>query len=216
MPDVNPSRVYTSPLRERAARQTRDAVLGAAEQLFVEQGYVATTIDQIARRAGVARPTVFAAAGNKPTLLKLIRDRALAGDDEPVPVADRPWYREVLDEPDPRRLLALHARNIVRMSGRYAAIESVLQAAAAADPDLADLWRSNEDERRRGAVLVIGALSHVSSLHPDLSRDEAVDLLWSYAASSHYRRLVTERRWPTDRYERWLARTLHAQLLPPG
>jgi AcrR family transcriptional regulator len=213
--DVNSSRSYDSPLRDRAALQTRRAILAAAAQLFVEQGYVATTVDQIAQRAGVARPTVFAAAGNKRSLLKTIRDQALAGDDEPTPVAERAWYRETLNEPDARQSLRLHARNLVRISDRYADIEAVLQAAAAADAELAQLWRTNEDERRRGAEFIVEALLGKSPLRAGLTRDEAVDLLWSFAASSHYRRLVRDRGWPIGRYERWLTDTLCAQLLPP-
>lgn len=214
MADVNSPRSYASPMREKAAQHTRIAILTAAEQLFVEQGYVATTVDQIARRAGVARPTVFAAGGNKASLLTAIRDRALAGDDEPVPVARREWYREALDEPDPRRSLRLHARNVVRVSRRYADIEAVLGAAAAADSDLAQLWRSNEDERRQGAEFVIDALLRKSPIRSELTRDDAVDLMWTFTASDHYRRLVGDRGWSPERYERWLADTFCAQLLP--
>lgn len=208
------SRAYVSRVREQGAQRTRRAVLDAAEQLFVQQGYVATTIDQIAERAGVARPTVFAVGGNKRQLLKEIRDRALAGDEEPIPVAQRPWYREALDDPDPRRSLELHARNLVRISARYAGIEATLQAAATADPELAELWQRNEAERRMGAEYVLDALLRKSPLRPDLRREEAIDLLWAFAATDCYRRLVQVRGWSTSRYELWLADTLCAQLLP--
>src|ERR1700749_1960563 len=112
MAEVNRSpRRYVSPLRREGAARTRKAVLDAANDLFIAQGYTATTIDEIAARAGVSKPTVFAAAGSKQAILKQLRDMALAGDDEPVPVAQRPWYREALAEPDPRRALRLYARN---------------------------------------------------------------------------------------------------------
>lgn len=216
MTDGNTSRSYLSPMREQGALRTRHAVVAAAEQLFVEQGYVATTIEQIAQRAGVARPTVFAAAGNKRALLKLVRDRALAGDDEPVPVAQRSWYREALDAPDARRTLELHARNIVRVSQRFAGIEAVLQAAATTDPELAQLWQINEAERRRGAAIVVDALLGKSPLRAGLQRDHAVDLLWAFAATDTYRRLVDECGWSLTRYEKWLAALLCDQLLPPA
>ena len=128
-------------------------MLAAARQLFVERGYVATTVDQVAERAGVSKPTVFAAVGSKRELLKVVRDVALAGDDAPGPVADRPWYREMLLEPDPQRSLWLHARNNARINERYADIDEVLHAAAGADAELQALWRTSERERRHGVTL---------------------------------------------------------------
>ena len=91
-------RRYSSPLREEGARRTGELILAAAQDLFVAQGYVQTTIEQIAERAGVSRPTVFANAGSKRELLKRLRDLALAGDDDPVPVIERAWYQEALTE----------------------------------------------------------------------------------------------------------------------
>ena len=78
---------------------TWQAVLHAVRELFTVQGYTATTVDQIAGRAAVSKPTVFAAAGSKQAILKQLRDIALAGD-EPVPVAQRSRCREALAEPD--------------------------------------------------------------------------------------------------------------------
>jgi AcrR family transcriptional regulator len=188
-------------------------VLDAARQLFVEQGYVATTVDQIAERAGVSKPTVFAAVGNKRELLKTVRDVALAGDDEPGPVAARPWYLEVLAEPDQRRTLQLHARNCARINERYAPIEEALHAAAGADAELRDLWRANERERRIGATLVIDNLRKKGPLKKGLTREQACDILWLLMASDHFRRLVADAGWPSDRYRRWLADTFSQQLL---
>src|SRR5712692_5357446 len=155
---VKTRRQYVSPLRTAAAKVTRSGVLDAARQLFIEQGYVATTVDQIAERAGVSKPTVFTAVGSKRELLKVVRDVALAGDDAPAAVADRPWYREMLVQPDPRRALQLHARNCARINERYADIDEVLHAAAGADAELQSLWRTSERERRQGATLVIDSL----------------------------------------------------------
>ena len=80
--------------------RTRQAVLDAARELFTAQGYTATTVDEVAGHAGVSKPTVFAAAGSKQAILKQLRDIALAGDDEAVPVAQRPWYQEALAKPN--------------------------------------------------------------------------------------------------------------------
>jgi AcrR family transcriptional regulator len=215
--DVNPvARRYTSPLRRDAAARTRQAVLDAARELFAAHGYTATTVDRIAGRAGVSKPTVFAAAGSKHAILKQLRDIALAGDDDPVPVAQRPWYREALAEPDPRRALRLYARNATAIHRRAADIHEVLRAAAASDKDLHQLWAASEDERRGGAAIVIDALLQKSRLKPGLDRAAAIDIVWVLTASDTFWRLVRTRRWSHAQYESWLGDTLCEQLLPPA
>ena len=217
MAEVNrDTRRYVSPLRRDAAARTRQAVLDAARELFAAQGYTATTIEQIAGRAGVSKPTVFAAVGSKQAILKQLRDIALAGDDEPVPVAQRPWYREALAEPDPRRALRLYARNATAIHRRAADVHEVLRAAAASDQDLHGLWRASEDERHGGAAIVVDALLGKSPLKAGLDRAAAIDIVWVLTASDIFWRLVRTRRWSHAQYENWLGDTLCAQLLPPA
>jgi AcrR family transcriptional regulator len=217
MADVNRgARRYVSPLRRDAAARTRQAVLDAARELFIARGYTATTVEEIAGRAGVSKPTVFAAAGSKQAILKQLRDIALAGDDEPVPVAQRPWYREALAEPDPRRALRLYARNATAIHRRSADMHEVLRAAATSDKDLHNLWRASEDERRGGATIVIDALLHKSPLKAGLDRAAAIDIVWILTASDIFWRLVHTRRWTNTQYESWLGDTLCEQLLPPA
>jgi AcrR family transcriptional regulator len=217
MAEVNRgTRRYVSPLRRDAAARTRQAVLDAARELFAAHGYTATTVDEIAVRAGVSKPTVFAAAGSKQAILKQLRDIALAGDDEPVPVAQRPWYREALAEPDPRRALRLYARNATAIHRRAADVHEVLRAASASDQDLHDLWRASEDERRGGATIVLDALLQKSPLKPGLDRAAAIDIVWILTASDVFWRLVRTRRWSNAQYENWLGDTLCEQLLPPA
>src|SRR5687768_12500402 len=99
-------RPYQSKLRDEQARATRRAIVGAAGELFVELGWSRTTIDAVAERAGVSRKTVFTSVGGKAALLKLALDWALVGDDEPVPLADRPVIAEMERLRDPRALVA--------------------------------------------------------------------------------------------------------------
>jgi AcrR family transcriptional regulator len=215
MADVNASsRRYLSPRRQQTAQQTRRAVLAAAQALFVEHGYLATTVEQIAQRAGVSKPTVFAAVGSKRTLLKQLRDLALAGDEQPVPVAQRAWYQQALGEPDPWRSLRLYARNVADMHQRSADLHEVLRVAASADPELAELWQASEDERRTGAGYVVDALLGKGPLKAALDRDAAVDLLWVLTSSASFQGLVRARGWPRHKYERWLGDTFCEQLLP--
>jgi AcrR family transcriptional regulator len=217
MAEVNRgARRYVSPLRQDGAARTRQAVLDAARELFVAQGYTATTVDEIAADAGVSKPTVFAALGSKQAILKQLRDIALAGDDEPIPVAQRPWYREALAEPDPRRALRLYARNATAIHRRSADIHEVLRSAATSDKELHDLWRASEDERRGGARLVVDALLRKTRLKAGLGRVAAIDIVWVLTSSDIFWRLVRTRRWSGARFESWLGETLGEQLLPPA
>jgi AcrR family transcriptional regulator len=212
--EVKTSRRYTSGVREESARNTRARVLNAAESLFAADGYVATTVDLIASTAGVSKPTVFASVGSKRAILVLLRDRALAGDDEPVPVAQRAWYQEALNEPDQRRSLRLHARNVVNIKLRVATMDLVLERAAGADPELAQLWDEAQRTRRMGAQLVVNALADKGPLRPGLSKRAAVDLLWTLSASGLFQSMVVDSGWSRQRYESWLADLFCAQLLP--
>lgn len=214
MTEARPPRPYRSPLRDDAARRTRAAVLAAARELFVTQGYGATSVDAIAARAGVSKPTVFAAVGNKATLLKVVRDVAMAGDDDPVPVLQRPAYRELLAEPDPYRTVRLLARNTVALLSRYAAVDEVVRGAADADHELRELWASSEAQRLAAARAYVDNLLGKGPLAPGLEPGPAADLVWLLIAPTNYHRLVVGRGWTHERFEDWLATALTAHLLP--
>ena len=103
---VAAKRGYESPLRDEQARATRRTIVTAAAQLFVAQGYAATTIDAIAKAANVSRKTVFAAGGSKFALLKDAYDWSLVGDDEPVAMADRAPVQRIIATPSSPRAAA--------------------------------------------------------------------------------------------------------------
>ena len=111
---------YKSTLRTAQARATRRAIVDAAARLFIEHGYGATTVNAIAEAAGVSRKTVFTSVSGKVEALKLAIDWAVAGDDEPVPLIDRPHVKAAHTEPDARRILADYARNVREISARIA------------------------------------------------------------------------------------------------
>src|SRR5690242_8210033 len=101
-------RPYNSSRRQDQARATRRAIVDAAARLYVQKGYVATSVDEIAAEAGVGRATVFG-VGGKAELLKLAHDFAVGGDDEPVRLVDRPRAQEVRAAPDARSYLMGYA-----------------------------------------------------------------------------------------------------------
>jgi len=215
MPDeVNPRR-YESALRREQAAATRTRIVRAAAELFAAQGYTQTSIEQIAARAGVARPTVYTAFTGKPALLKQALDLLLAGDDAPVPVRDRPWFQELLQQRDPRRLLEIEARNDRMINERVAALQEAVRNASATDDDIATLYATLKQQRRIGARVAAEALAALGPFRDDLDLDTATDILWLLKDPALYTALVGDRGWPPERYQAWLARTMQASLLPP-
>ena len=198
--------------REESARATRTAVLLAAAELFIASGWRATTMDEIAARAGVSRPTVFA-VGSKAQLLKQARDVAMAGDDADAPVSQRESVQRVLAEHDPHRFLAGMAEHVVGVQERYGPLDVVLRQAAGADEQLAELWRASEQQRRTGAALFVDSLASKASLVGP--RDQMVDVAWLLMAVDTHTRLVRDRDWSRRAYLSWLATTLGALLLAP-
>jgi AcrR family transcriptional regulator len=217
MGDVNPRRTYTSSLRDSQAEVTRHAVLDAARALFITQGYGSTTLDQIAARAGVSKPTVFSAVGNKQTLLKVVRDIAIAGDDKPIPVSRRPMTERIRTEADRGRAVGLLARHLTNVADRYAAVYETLRAAAAnGEEELKRLWETEEQQRLTGARFWVGVLQAKGDPPPQpFDVDTAVDALWLYMAPDHYTRLVQQRGWSRHKYQRWLAAQI-ARLFGPS
>ena len=217
MADVNtPRRGYSSPLRRAQAGTTRAAVLAAARELFLAQGYGATTVEQIATRAGVSKPTVFTAVGNKQELLKVVRDVAMAGDDEPVALSERPTAEAMRAEPDQDRAVALAAAAMTGVARRYAGVDEVLRGAAAAGEEgPRALWAASEAQRLTGARIWMTALAAKRPPPEGFDLDAAIDELWLYMAPDQYARLAA-RGWDDARIEAWLAARIHDLLRRPG
>jgi AcrR family transcriptional regulator len=201
-------RVYRSGIRRGDAPAL---VCEAAHRLFSTKGYLATSIEDIAAEAGVARPTVFSAVGPKPVILRIVVDRALAGDDAPVPIAERPWWREAIEEPDPARSIQLCARNMCRISGRAGLVLRALETAASVDAEAAGVWARFQHQRRVGLnEFAVALATKTDALRCD--EDTMTDTLWALAPDA-YLRLVHDAGWPVDRFQAWLADLLQRMFL---
>jgi AcrR family transcriptional regulator len=220
MPDPKaaspPARRYVSQVRDEQARRTRRAVVTAARELFLAQGYAPTTIDAIAAAAQVSRRTVFNAAGSKVALLKLALDWAIVGDDEPVALEQRPAVGAILAERDPRRALELWAEMVVDIASRVAPISQVLYAAADSDPEAAQLLADEARNRMYGAAAFVRHLASLGGLAAGVSEQQAADLCWAMMDGHLYHLLATQRGWTPAGVTRWLADSLGATLLKPG
>jgi AcrR family transcriptional regulator len=202
------------PLRRAKAAATRLAVIQAARRCFVEAGYAGATVQAIADAAGVSRATVFNAVGGKAALLKAAYDVATVGDDEPVPLPQRPAAVATRLESDPRRAIAIYAGMIADIGERLAPIYEVFRAASLSDPEVRALWQEIQRERLKGARGFVGIIGAKGPLREDLDEAAAGDAVWALMDASLYHRLAIERGWSKEQFRAWLQAAFEAQLLP--
>ncbi len=195
-------------------RLARAAVVEAARSLFLERGYGATTIEAISERADVPPATVYRLFASKHGILKSLLDVSIVGDDENVPMADRPQIRTLLAEPDPREQLAGFVAITAQVNAGIAPLYRVLVSAAGTDADAAALLDALTDQRHQGQRLIARALARAGALQPGLRERDAADIIHALLSPELYRLLVIDRGWKAERYQPWLAKTLIDQLLP--
>lgn len=205
-------RPYRSFVRDQQARLTRRAVIEAARELFVTGGYAATSIDDIAAAARVARATVYA-IGGKPELLKLGYDTALAGDDEPVSMADRPEAARIAAEPDPVTGLHLYVDMSLGIGSRVGSVHVALRAAAG-DDRVRKLYDEIQEGRAAATRRVVAFF--VARGAPITRPDTAADILWMLVDPGLHHAFVHDRGWTEQQVGDWLHATVDQQLLDGG
>ena len=207
------TRAYNSSRRREQAAATRRDILGAAQRLFERQGYAATTMAAIAAEAGVALKTVYLAFETKSGVLRALWNQLLRGDEGETPVAERSWYREVVEEPDPQRQLRLNARNSRAAKTRIAGVLKVIREAAPVEPDTGALWERIQTEFHANQRVIVERLAQRKALRRGLDVDRATDILWTLNHPDVWQLLVAERGWTPEQYEQWFGDTACSQLL---
>ncbi|MEV4245296.1 helix-turn-helix domain-containing protein [Streptosporangium canum] len=201
--DKRVKRRYDASLRHATAGRTRQAILDAATALFLERGYATTTMAAIAKSAGVNTDTVYASVGAKPALFRLLVEAAISGEDHAVPALERDYVRDIRAQPDAARKLAVYAAAMSRIHARLGPLFGVLQTAAPASPELAELWHEIAERRAANMRLLAADLAATGRLRVEV--EEAADVIWATNSPELYLLLVRDRRWTHERYERWLA-----------
>ena len=204
------------PLRAARARETRRRIVDAAIDGFTSAGYAPTSIASIARAASVGTQTVYAAFGNKASILAAAVDLAIAGDDDAVAVNDRIWMRTVLEERDPEQRLRGYTRAVTRIQSGAAHVFRVLDLAAGDSPELEALWRETMRRRRVGVAGVVDPIADASALRAGLDAATTIDIMWSLNGHEVFLNLVDRCGWTTDRYAEWLGDALVELLLGDG
>jgi AcrR family transcriptional regulator len=199
-PDKPAGRKYHSPRRARQAAETRAAILAAARQLFVTQGYAGTTVADVAREAGVAVDTVYATIGRKPALLRMVLETALSGTDEVVPGAERDYVARVRAATTARDKIAAYVSGLVPLQTRLAPVFLALRDAGAGDPDSAATWQEISARRARNMLLFAADLRATGELRDDRTDQDVADVIWSMNGPEYWVLLVGERGWTPDRF----------------
>lgn len=204
--NVKSRRRYHAPRRAEQAAATWRAVLEAARELFVARGYLATTVAEIAERAGVAVDTIYATVGRKPTLLREVVETSISGQDHAVPAQQRDYVRAMVAAPTAREKLAIYAAAITEMAPRTAPVFAALRdAGLSGDRDCAALYAEITGRRAANMRLAAADLRATGELRPDLTDDEVADVLWSMNSTEYWVLLVDQRGWTPQRFGAWLA-----------
>jgi len=210
------TRPYNSPRRRAQAAATRREILAAAQGLFEQRGYAATTMAAIATEADVALKTVYVTFETKSGVLRALWNLLLRGERDDVPIAQQEWYREVVEEPDPERQLRLNARNSSTGKLRIAAALEVIRSAAPVDGDIEALWSRIQSEYHANQRVIVESLGKKKALRPGLSVDRGADILWTLNHPNVWQLLVGQRGWTPDEYEQWCGDVACAELLGRG
>jgi AcrR family transcriptional regulator len=207
-------RSYDASRRREQARARRLDVVLAARDLFERDGFRTTTISAIAARAGVSPESIYKGFGSKAALAKAVFDIVIAGDDEPVPVAERPAMQAMRDEPDVRRKIAMFVEGLAQRQARSAGVQILIRDGRHVDESLVPVWTKLNHEGLVGMTMLGRHLLDSGQLRDGIDLEEVRDVLWNYLAIDSYERLVLTRGWPLERYSHWLAHAIISAICP--
>src|SRR5690349_21784948 len=202
--------------RVEQARATRRRIVAAAASQFVAHGYGATLLDQVAEQAGVAVQTVYFHFGNKRTLLKEALDVAAVGDDDPIPLMERPWVKEIQEETDPVRIIVLWLATGRAILDRIAPLMRVVRGATGTDPEVAAQWDTNQAQTRTAHGFLANLLASRGALKPGLDVEQARDTAFVIGNVETYLQFSDICGWTLDEWQQRTATLLTAALLPPN
>jgi len=209
-------RNYDNAGRRAGSDETRTRILDVARELLTSRGYRATTIAEVARRAGVHIDTIYELVGRKPAILRELMERAISGTDRAVAPADRGYVQAMNDEPDPARKLAIYATALREIQPRMAPLLLALRDAATTEPQAEEVRQEISKRRAHNMRDLIRALGPDGTLRAGLSVDEAADTIWATASAEMFILLTVDLGWSLVAYERWLADTWQRLLLAPA
>jgi TetR/AcrR family transcriptional regulator, regulator of autoinduction and epiphytic fitness len=209
-----PKRKYDSSRRKARARETQDQILQAARRLFIDRGYLGTTMDSIAQTADVAPETVYSIFGNKRTILSHIVNVSIVGDGDPIPLLVRSQIREVEFEKNQKRQIEMFAERILTIMSNVAPMFEVMRGAAKTEPEVATMLKKYLDGRMQGMGYFIDCLLANGPLSEWIDRQTAIETTWALTSAEMYSLLIGDKGWSGEEYVHWLSTSLIRLLLP--
>ena len=210
MDTVKPRR-YDASRRREQARLNREAIVAAARQRFLDDGFTSTTIATIAADAGATADTIYKSFGGKAGLLRAMCEDALKGEG-PIPAEQRSDAMQA-SETDPRRMLRGLGTLTTEVAPRINPLLLLLSTAAEADPTMAQLRADFDAARLARMTQVAQILATKTQLRPGLSVEEAAEIMWAYSSPELYGLLVLTRGWRPERYSEFVGESLVDALL---
>jgi AcrR family transcriptional regulator len=204
--DVNPPGPLP-PLRQVQIAQTEQRILTAATALFLADGYLATTLEAVASRAGVGARTVYLRFGTKAALFKRVVDVAIAGDSEPVDVLGRDWAQAAWTAPTAAERIAAAAAAGRQIMERTGSLFAVAQQAAVLEPLIAGFWQQGREQSRHVQALIWTRMADDGLLDPDIDLNWLIDTASIIAAAETYLLISRMTDWDLDGYQHWLQAT---------
>jgi AcrR family transcriptional regulator len=209
MEDVNsqPAPQDLSPLRQAQIRQTEERIIAAATELFVADGYVATTLEAVARRAQVGARTVYVRFGTKAALFKRVVDVAIVGDTLPIDVLSRDWAEAALTAPTAAERIAAGAAVGRQIMERTGTLFAAAQQAAAVEPLIAGFWQEGREQSRHGQAVFWTRMAEDGLLDPRVDLAWVIDTASILGSAETYLLITRLLGWDLDEYENWLVTT---------
>jgi AcrR family transcriptional regulator len=204
--DVNPEGGMPS-LRQAQIAHTEERIIAAATALFLADGYVATTLEAVARRARVGARTVYLRFGTKAALFKRVVDVAIVGDTQPVDVLGRDWMRAALTAPTAAERIAASAAVSRQIMERTGPLFAVAQQAAAVEPLIAGFWQQGREQSRHANAVFWTRMADDGLLDPGVDLAWVIDTSSILAAAETYLLITRMAGWDLDTYQNWLVTT---------
>ncbi|AIY00709.1 hypothetical protein ART_1110 [Arthrobacter sp. PAMC 25486] len=185
--------------------------MASAGELFLANGYMSTSIEAIATRAGVAIQTIYNSVGNKPALLSAVLDAAVAGPNAPATVPEFMQER-VAQAEGVEGVVGVLADWFAEGMPRSQAVFTIISQAAAVDPAVATLRDRRAGQRLANYRLAAAALRARGGLGNGMSDDDAAAAIFALGHPDSYATLVAHLGWSVPRYRDWIHTALLATL----
>jgi AcrR family transcriptional regulator len=209
---VKRKRKYDASRRREQALRRRDDVLDAAERQFLDSGYAATTVADVALEAGVSVETIYKSFGGKSGMVRALYERGLTGRG-PVPAYQRSDEMRA-QESDPETIMSNWGLLTAEVASMVSPIRLLMRSAAAADPEMAQLLADSDRQRLERMGHHAKFLEERGYLREDVTTYEATDVLWVCSSVELYELLVLRRGWPLPRFAQFITDLMIGELLP--